>query len=152
MITIEFVEHGSNSGLDEGDTRRDGGCQQAPMPKERPATARAAVARGERITITCEFCGSRFESYARGARGLRRFCSPTHRNRAYYCEHREQILERGRQRYQRRAARPAEQACARCGKTFPASGRAIYCGQTCRQLAYFKRRRDQARMQREGRQ
>jgi len=46
-----------------------------------------------------------------------------------------------------------EFTCPRCGKVFSSAGRAIYCGDSCRQMAYHARKRqrmDSARARKPG--
>ena len=94
---------------------------------------RPPVSHRKRIVGTCEVCGAPFERYANGVKEVRRFCSGAHRMQAYYRARRE--------------PRPVETACLRCGKPVlqGSLGRIRrYCSQSCRQMAWVARRRQQS--------
>ena len=113
---------------------------------------RPPVSHRKRTVGTCEVCGAPFERYANGVKEVRRFCSGAHRMQAYYRANRDHILEQARrqwatERERERGPRPVEPACLRCGKPVlqGSLGRIRrYCSQSCRQMAWVARRRQQS--------
>jgi len=55
--------------------------------------ARALVARRKRQEYVCALCGVTFEARAGARNETRRYCSPAHRNLAWWREHRKKPVE-----------------------------------------------------------
>ena len=126
--------------MEPSDDRPGTRMWRAPTRAQRSAAARALLTRRARVTRACEFCGEPFETYASGNAG--RFCSRAHQARAYREANRERLRELARAWHRRRAARPTEVACWRCGKAVPVPPTGTvprYCGRSCQQLAWVAR-------------